>query len=253
MIKRWYLRDIGCFWKYWWHKKKTFMFFHRWMDDPYDFSGGPCSGAGGAIGRRVLKNINSSGGTWGHHGTPWDTQAEMGTPLTPSIPCIPAALPDHGHLSIDDWLGRHFPRPILVQEIPPFCINPHVKKTWFQFLIFHLNPSKSHVCWVNSPRDPQGIPWPRAGARQPPAHHFPGSHTPWPLGAIWGIGSLFLGENLGRTGESKLLNCKWTMLCHWSWICLPVEWMAMEIANTIRRGTSGGVSQHWQWSVARQT
>ena len=139
-------------------KKKTFMFFHRWMDDPYDFSGGPCSGAGGAIGRRGLKNINSSGGTWGHHGTPWDTQAEMGTPLTPSIPCIPAALPDHGHLSIDDWLGRHFPRPILVQEIPPFCINPHVKKTWFQFLIFHLNPSKSHVCWVNSPRDPQGIP-----------------------------------------------------------------------------------------------
>ena len=81
------------------------------------------------IGRRVLKNINSSGGTWGHHGTPWDTQAEMGTPLTPSIPCIPAALPDHGHLSIDNWLGRHFPRPILVQEIHPFCINPRVKKT----------------------------------------------------------------------------------------------------------------------------
>jgi len=75
------------------------------------------------LGRRVLKNINSSGGTWGHHGT---HQAEMGTPLTPSIPCIPAALPEH--LSIDNW-RRHFPRPILVQEIHPFCINPHVKKT----------------------------------------------------------------------------------------------------------------------------
>ena len=41
------------------------------------------------------------------------------------------------------------------------------------------------------------IPWPRAGARQPPAHHFPGSHTPWPLGTVWG-GRFFLRKIWGE-------------------------------------------------------